>query len=188
LSAARLSVWFRRVTNLTDTGVVTPLFSSPMAGRAQAAIIERGFARVRWVPEESQCFQSLLAAEGFAREGRRGIWANPEYLPRNANDPSLLERNGLYELVEGRIVSVGHGTRMIFLDFGRSYRRDFTVMVSPAVAQRLVAAGLPPDGFANRWVRVRGVIEESGGPAIRLNDPAEIEFLDDDQDNVGAHR
>jgi hypothetical protein len=25
---------------------------------------------------------------------------------------------------------------------------------------------------------VRGVIEESGGPAIRLNDPAEIELID----------
>jgi hypothetical protein len=61
-------------------------------------------------------------------------------------------------------------------------------MVSPSVVARLIAAGLSPDDFANRRVRVRGVIEESGGPAIRLNDPAEIELLDDDQNDVGAHR
>ena len=154
----------------------------------QTEMVQSDLVRVRWLPEESHCFQPLLVNESAARAGRRGIWADPENLPRNANDPSLLERNGLYELIEGRIVSVGHGTRMVFLDFGRSYRRDFTVMVSPAVVARLIAAGLPPDGFANRRVRVRGVIEESGGPAIRLNDPAEIEFLDDDQDDVGAHR
>ena len=154
----------------------------------QSEMVEAGFARVRWLPEESQCFQSLLAAEGAARESQRGLWSSLDYRPRNANDPSLLERNGLYELVEGRIVSVGHGTRMVFLDFGRNYRRDFTVMVSPAVVARLTAAGHPPDGFANRRVRVRGVIEESGGPAMRVNDPAEIELLDDDQDDVGVHR
>jgi micrococcal nuclease len=154
----------------------------------QSAMVEGGLARVRWLAEESQCFQVLLAAEDTARKARRGLWSSHDYRPRSANDPSLLERNGLYELVEGRIVSVGHGTRMVFLDFGRNYRRDFTVMVSPAVVARLIAAGLSPDGFANRRVRVRGVIEESGGPAIRLNDPAEIEFLDDDQNDVGAHR
>jgi endonuclease YncB( thermonuclease family) len=154
----------------------------------QSAMVEGGLARVRWLPEESQCFQVLLTAEERARKALRGLWSSPDYRPRSANDPSLLERNGLYELVEGRIVSVGHGTRMVFLDFGRNYRRDFTVMVSPAVVARLNAAGLSPDGFANRRVRVRGVIEESGGPAIRLNDPAEIELLDDDQNDVGAHR
>jgi hypothetical protein len=67
---------------------------------------------------------------------------------------------------------------MIFLDFGRNIRRDFTVLVTPPVAEGLAAAGLPAESLANRRVRVRGVIEESGGPAIRLNDPAEIELID----------
>jgi micrococcal nuclease len=68
---------------------------------------------------------------------------------------------------------------MIFLDFGGDYRRDFTIMVSPPVAERLSEAGLAVDEFEGRRIRVRGVIEESGGPAIRLNDPSEIEVLDD---------
>jgi hypothetical protein len=67
---------------------------------------------------------------------------------------------------------------MVFLDFGHDIRRDFTIMVPPAVADALAVAGRPVDGFARRRVRVRGVIEESNGPAIRLNDPAEIELLD----------
>ena len=127
----------------------------------------------------------------------RGRIAGPAGASRSVDEPAIRRargrrcfassRNGLYELVEGRVVSVGHGSCMIFLDFGRDYRRDFTVMVSPPVAERMAAAGLPVDGLAGRRIRVRGVIEDSGGPAIRLNDPAEIEVLDDG-DDVGAAR
>jgi hypothetical protein len=67
---------------------------------------------------------------------------------------------------------------MIFLDFGRNFRQDFTVMLTPPVAEGLAAAGLPADGLAGKRLLVRGVIEDSGGPAIRLNDPAELEVLD----------
>jgi endonuclease YncB( thermonuclease family) len=154
-----------------------------------AALIGDGFARARWVPDENGCFASFLAAEKTAREAKRGLWAAAGFAIQAADDPSLGTRNGLYDLVEGRVVSVGHGSRMIFLDFGHDIRRDFTVMVPPAVAEALAAAGRPADGFAKRRVRVRGVIEESNGPAIRLNDPAEIELLNDDgQDDVGAPR
>ncbi|MEJ0013898.1 MAG: thermonuclease family protein [Bauldia sp.] len=160
-------------------------------GRALAeALIGEGYARARWFPNENGCFPAFLAAEKAARQAKRGLWGQPEYATLEANDPSLGTRNGLYHLVEGRVVSVGHGSRMIFLDFGHDIRRDFTVMVSPAVGEALAAAGRPVDGFAERRVRVRGVIEESNGPAIRLNDPAEIELLDDDgqDDDVGAPR
>ncbi len=153
------------------------------------ALVGEGLVRARWFPDENGCFQRFLAAENAARAAERGLWAAPEYAIRKANDPSLTTRNGLYDLVEGRVVSVGHGSRMIFLDFGYDIRRDFTVMVPPAVAEALAAAGRPAEAFAKRRVRVRGVIEESNGPAIRLNDPAEIELLDGDgQDDVGAPR
>jgi hypothetical protein len=77
---------------------------------------------------------------------------------------------------------------MIFLDFGRDFRRDFTVMVAPAVADLLKAEGRDPDGFAGKSVVVRGMIEEAGGPAIRLNDPAEIELTDDGLDDADGVR
>jgi endonuclease YncB( thermonuclease family) len=159
-------------------------------GRSLAkALIGDGYARARWLPGENGCFASFLAAEKTARDAKRGLWAAVEFAIGRTDDPSLGARNGLYDLVEGRVVSVGHGSRMIFRDVGHDIRRDFTVMVPPAVAEALAAAGRPADSFAKRRVRVRGVIEESNGPAIRLNDPAEIELLNDDgQDDVGAPR
>jgi endonuclease YncB( thermonuclease family) len=142
---------------------------------AQEALLAVGFARARWYPGETDCFAAFLAAEQPARAANLGLWATPAYAIRQADDPSLLDQNGLYAVVEGKVVSVGHGSRMTFLDFGPVYRRDFTVMLTPAIAEKLNANA---DGFANRRVRVRGVIEASGGPAIRLNDPAEIELID----------
>jgi micrococcal nuclease len=144
----------------------------------EGELVAGGHVRVRWLPEEDACFQALLEIERGARALARGLWASPEYAVLSADDPSLRSRNGLYELVEGRILSVGRGFSMVFLDFGRNVRRDFTVMVPPAIVERLATAGVSVDALAGRRVRVRGIVEESGGPAIRLNDPAELELID----------
>lgn len=144
----------------------------------QAVLAEAGLVRIRPLEGETACVASLLAAEDSARAADRGIWKGKRHDPLNPDDPSLLARSGLYELVEGRVLSVGHGSYMIFLDFGPVYRRDFTVMIPPPVAERLAAAGFPADSLEGRSVRVRGVIEESGGPAIRIHDPVAIEVLD----------
>jgi hypothetical protein len=67
---------------------------------------------------------------------------------------------------------------MVFLDFGRDIRTDFTVMVPNPLVPRLLEAGIAVEGLRGRDVRVRGVIEESGGPAIRIADPYALELLD----------
>jgi endonuclease YncB( thermonuclease family) len=144
----------------------------------QAELVGVGLARVRPLVGEEACVSGLLAAESAARSAARGIWADGQYRPRDANDPSLSQQNGIYEIVEGRVLSVGHGSYMAFLDFGPDYRRDFSVMIPPSVAKSLAEAGLPVDAFKGRLLRVRGVIEESGGPAIRVYHPTAIEVLD----------
>ncbi len=112
------------------------------------ALITEGLARARWLPGENGCFPAFLVSEKAARAAGRGLWAEAGFATQRADDPSLSKRNGLYDLVEGRVVSVGHGSRMIFLDFGHDYRRDFTVMVPPAVAEALGCGRAP-----GRWLR-----------------------------------
>ncbi len=143
-------------------------------------MVAEGLARARWLPGEAVCFQSFLSREQAARQASLGLWGRPETAVLAADDPSLVRKTGLYELVEGRLASVGHGAPMLFLDFGRDYRRDFTVMAPPQVAQGLTAAGISVDGLVGKRLRVRGVIEDSSGAAIRLNDAAEIEVIDDE--------
>jgi micrococcal nuclease len=146
-------------------------------GSVAAAVVAAGLARVRLFPGEKPCVINLLAAESAARAAGRGLWALPQFAVRAPDDPSLPSRTGLYELVEGRVASVGQGKSMVFLDFGEDYRRDFTVMVPVALAEQLPLATRALKG---RRIRVRGVIEARGGPAIRLRSLDELELLDRD--------
>jgi len=147
-------------------------------GPVAQALLGDGLARAREYPGESACFAAFLAAETPALAASRGLWALSQFKPRQADDPSLADENGLYALVEGQVDSVGHGTRMTFLDFGRNFRRDFTVMVPQEVATELTGSGVDPGALVGKRVRVRGVIEESGGPAIVLDDASALVVID----------
>jgi endonuclease YncB( thermonuclease family) len=145
----------------------------------QEALVAGGFARVRpSAAGNSSCLGPLILLEREARRRKFGLWRSPEFGVIRADDPSLIERKGLYVLVEGRVVSVGRGNRLDFLNFGRNWRRDFTVMVDASASGGMAESELPIESLSGRRVLVRGVVEESGGPAMRLSDPSEIEILD----------
>jgi micrococcal nuclease len=144
-----------------------------------AGAVAAGLARVHRLPGDPVCVLALLDVESGARIAGRGLWADPDYRIRSAGDPSLAEETGLYELVAGRVFSIGHGDVMVFVNFGRDYSRDFTIMVAPAVAKGLAAAGVDIGALAGGRVLVRGMIENDGGALIRLTDPADIEVLGD---------
>lgn len=145
----------------------------------QGLLLDKGLARVRISGEAPSCVTEMLARETIARSEGLGLWAEAQYGVRDANGPSFGHEKGLYEIAEGRIYSVGHGSRMIFLNFGGNWRRDLTVLIAPALATRLSDTGRPVDGMKGRRVRVRGVLEFGRGPFIRLGDPAQIEVLGD---------
>ena len=152
----------------------------------QAALVGEGAARARWLPGESACLSALIAAEHEARREKLGLWASPEAILA-ADDPSLVRRTGLYEVIGGRLASVGHGSAMTFLDFGQDHRRDFTVMASAAVTKALTQTLGSVDSLVGRHLLVRGVIQKSHGAAIRLNDAAEIELSEDPPKPLRVH-
>jgi endonuclease YncB( thermonuclease family) len=146
------------------------------------AAIGEGMARVHRLPGDPACVLALLDAERTARIAARGMWATPDYRIRSALDPGLAAETGLFELVAGRVVSIGHGDAIIFVNFSRDYGEDFTVLMTPAFARTLATAGIEVDALAGKRVLVRGMIEASGGPAIRVADPSDIEILGDGED------
>jgi micrococcal nuclease len=147
-----------------------------------AALVAAGYARVHRLPGDPECVLALLDGERQARIARAGMWADPDYRIRSATDPALADDTGLYELVAGRVISVGSGDVITFINFGSDYDHDFTVLVAPAVAKNLAAEGLDLTALADKRVVVRGMIEASGGPAVRLGDATDIEVLGDEQE------
>ena len=145
----------------------------------QQRLVTGGLARVRRPAGDPACAARLYEAERAAMAARRAMWADTDYAVKDARDASLAGRKGLYEVVEGRVLSVGGRTYMTFVDFGRNYRRDFTIMITPAMVDRLAEIGVSVEALVGTLVRVRGVIEMSGGPAIRLKRVDEFELLTD---------
>jgi len=127
------------------------------------------------------CALELLRAETAARKAKLGLWASSYYDLLHADSPTdVLAEQGRFALVEGRVLSVRDSGATIYVNFGRRWSDDFTVTILKRNERNFTAAGLEPKTLAGRQVRVRGFIEERGGPWIEATRPEQIEFADRD--------
>jgi len=144
----------------------------------QARLVGAGLAIVAATAGSRDCLGRLLGTEREAREARLGVWRDDHDIRRAATDPSLAGIDGLYQLVEGRLLSIGRRPYMVFLDFGRDWATDFTVSLAAATAAALEAEAGSLDALEGRMLRVRGWVTQRGGPTIRVDHPEQIEVLD----------
>jgi hypothetical protein len=144
----------------------------------QADLVARGLARVSSRVGDSACAKLLLAQENSARAARLGLWAKPVYVIGKAEDPAgVLQSRGRFALVEGKVVSVRESGGTIYVNFGRRWSEDFTVTIAKRNERAFAAAGLVPKSLSGRRVRIRGWIEERGGPWVEAARPEQIEVL-----------
>ena len=144
----------------------------------QAGLVARGLARVSSRVGDPACAKLLLANENSARAARLGLWAEPVYVIGKAEDPEgVLQSRGRFALVEGKVVSVRESGGTIYVNFGRRWSEDFTVTIAKRNERAFAAAGLVPKSLSGRRVRIRGWIEERGGPWVEAARPEQIEVL-----------
>ena len=128
---------------------------------------------------DKTCADALLAAENAARTAKRGLWANPNFAPLSSeNLPGLEAARGHFALVEGKVLSVRESGATIYVNFGRRWTRDFTVTVLKRQRRAFAAAGIDLKQLEGRRIRVRGFIEQRGGPIIAASAPEQIELID----------
>ena len=117
-------------------------------------LLRLGFARVYSFADNRALIAEMLALEGAARAAGLGIWASDSYRVRTvAETPALIDR---FELVEGEVVDTALVRGRGYLNFGPDYRTDFTVSIAPRDMRAFRDAGLGPESYAGRRVRVRG--------------------------------
>ena len=144
----------------------------------QERLIASGLARVISSKDNRLCVPELLAVEKTARETGQGQWRTGLFSVKAASsEDMLLGLAQSYEIVEGRIENVAEVRGRTYLNFGRNWRRDFTVMV-PSDAAKLFAGQTDLAGLKGRLVRVRGWIEDVNGPSISLTHPEQLEILE----------
>lgn len=146
----------------------------------EADLLERGQARLYFVTN-GECAKALLQHEAKARVAKTGLWANPKFAVFDAEMvDALLAADGRFAVVEGTIRHVGEARRRLYLDFGRRFTKDFTIILPDNVRKTLAAAGSDPKSWRGKRIRVRGILFSWGGPAIELNQAQAIELLDHD--------
>jgi endonuclease YncB( thermonuclease family) len=146
-----------------------------------ADLLAQGHAWVAARVENRECAADLFARERIARQGKLGLWADPYYVIRQAEKPAeILAERGRFTLVEGKVLSVRESGGTIYVNFGRRWSEDFTVTIPRRSERAFADAGIPPKQLSGRKIRVRGWVEERGGPWIEAMRPEQIETADRD--------
>jgi hypothetical protein len=141
-------------------------------------LVAQGHARVS-ARLETACAAMLLAAERTARAARLGLWADSAYAMKRAEKPAeILAQRGRFAIVEGKVLSVRDSGGIIYVNFGRRWSVDFAVTILKRNQRTLTAAGLELDKLAGRRVRVRGWVEERGGPRVEVTGAGQIELAE----------
>ncbi len=141
----------------------------------QADIVAAGFGIVDDLGGDRSCLAALLKPERAARADQRGLWSRRS--PINAWADTLRNVDPRYELVEGRVVSIGRTERTVYLNFGDVWSVDFTVTIDAADANAIEAEGGSLDILVGQDVRIRGWLEQWDGPWIRVDHAEQIEVL-----------
>jgi len=143
----------------------------------QGALLAKSFALAQSsATMPANCLAALRLRERAAESRKVGIWsgAGPNLSAQDLD--RLREQQGRFVLVQGVVASVGDRKRRVYLNFGEKWDQDFTV--SLAKSGRGAFKGDMTRILATKGVsiRVRGVLEWSGGPLIRVLDEGQIEL------------
>src|SRR4029078_9090674 len=120
-------------------------------------LVAQGQARVAARIGDKACADILLRSERVARAARRGLWADPNFAPlRSENLDRIAAARGQFALVECKVLSVRESGATIYLNFGRRWTQDFTVIIPKRHRREFVTAGLDPKRLEGHTHPVRG--------------------------------
>jgi hypothetical protein len=160
-------------------GRIVAFATAPDTTRSvQETLLSAGEARVSARIGGRACAEALLTVERQARDGHRGLWADPNFAPLRSDDYRRFRaENGRFVLVEGKVLSVRESGATIYVNFGRRFTRDFSLTIVRRLRAEFTAAGLEPKALEGRRIRVRGWLERRRGPIMDVAAPEQIELI-----------
>lgn len=145
----------------------------------QLELLAEGHALAATSAANTGCGTAFLSAEKAARVSGLGLWKAANYAKISAEDPAgILAFRGRFAVVEGKVLSVRESGGTIYVNFGRRWSEDFTVTTLKRNERTFEAAGMPLKKLAGQRVRIRGTVEERGGPWIEAIHPGQIEVAE----------
>jgi len=140
-----------------------------------AELIEQGYAVIYTRPPNVKYADLFLKLQKQARQEKRGLWGSYEVIDQSQ---AYLYINQI-RTVRGRVLSTYKSAKCVFLNFGRDYKTDFTVVIFNNALSAFYNKGIDPQSFySGKVVEVSGRIKEYNGPEIIVNSPYEIEIVE----------
>jgi len=143
----------------------------------QGRLLERGEAFQFALGQQRNCITAMRQLEQKAKRARAGLWTSDVPVFEAKNTDALLQQVGKFAIVMGTVRSIGDRKRRLYLNFGSNWSEDVT-----AVAVKTGSGAYRGDvGMLQRLegkrVEIRGIVEDSQGPLIRLIDEAQIDIF-----------
>jgi len=143
----------------------------------QAELLAQGQALASAEVADQGCAAELASAEASARQAKLGTWADSDAIKNAERTGDILARIGQFTVVEGKVLSVRQAGATYYANFGRRWTQDFAVTISRRMMASLEAAGISLKSLENRRIRIRGFVEQRGGPRIELVRVGQIEVI-----------
>jgi micrococcal nuclease len=137
-------------------------------------LVRRGLARVSGTVDHRLGLIELLRSEADARRARRGLWREPAYAVRRAEEAGHYA--GSFQLVEGEVVDAGRVEGALFLDFAPA-QHGFRLRFSPEALRLFGPEDIDPKTLIGARIRARGFLHGTERPTIDVTYPEQIERL-----------
>lgn len=139
------------------------------------ALVENGYARAMPSDTNGEHTKTLYALEDKARAAKLLLWTDkgwPVLTPERAG-----EGMGEYRIVQGTVQSAATVKNNLYLNFGKNWKEDFTIMLTPAIRRELARHGIDPLALTHKTIRARGYIRDYNGPFMELENALRLEIL-----------
>ncbi|MCK4810171.1 MAG: thermonuclease family protein [Candidatus Omnitrophica bacterium] len=141
-----------------------------------ARLLKGGYAVLYTYPPNVKYADLFIARQREARESKKGLWGAYSTVSQNKAHEFI----GQIRTVRGKVLDTYRSKKCIFLNFGRNYKTDFTVVIFKNSWEYFEDKGIDPLTFyKGRIVEVTGRIKEYNGPEIIVNIPREIRVIRD---------
>lgn len=142
----------------------------------QGTLVRLGLARVRTDKSSAYLADELYTLEAQAREEKLGLWAFEDY---QVLTPDTAEEHlDSFQIVEGTVISAARKKSTLYLNFGKDWRKDFTVSIKTADLKTFSKSGVSPQNFNGKKIRVRGWLRDYNGPHMDIDHAERFEVIE----------
>lgn len=138
----------------------------------QGEMLKGGMARVYTFADNRAIVPEMLQLENLARQNSRGIWARDYYQPKAQENAG--KYNNSFQLITGNVRDVTKIRGTYYLNFGKNWREDFTIVIKSRAARKFIKNQINPADYRGKKITVRGWLKSYNGPMIEATHPEQI--------------